>query len=91
MLRMLKESERGAIFRMGRFQRVAGPGLVLLAPLLDLLVVVDLDRAIPQWQEVYQQELDAMVEFLVIQYPEIPSGLSLREIREAMYLDEGSA
>ena len=30
----------------------------------------------------------AMVEFLVTQYPEIPSNLSLKEIREAMYVNE---
>jgi hypothetical protein len=29
-----------------------------------------------------------MVEFLVTQYPKIPSNLSLEEIREAMYVKE---
>ena len=33
-------------------------------------------------------EFDAMVEFLITHYPEIPSHLSLMEIREAMCLDK---
>ena len=76
------------ICRMGRFYRVAGPGIILSIPLIDRIAVVDLDRAIPEWQEVSYDELNAMVEFLVTQYPEIPSNLSLEEIREAMYVKE---
>jgi hypothetical protein len=32
---------------MGRFYRVAGPGIILSIPLIDRIAVVDLDRAIP--------------------------------------------
>jgi regulator of protease activity HflC (stomatin/prohibitin superfamily) len=84
MIKILGESKRGAVFRTGRFHRVAGPGLVLYVPFLDRLVVVDLKRTIPDWRVVPPRELQAMVEFLVTSYPEIPSHLSLEEIREAM-------
>jgi regulator of protease activity HflC (stomatin/prohibitin superfamily) len=84
MIRILRETERGGIFRLGRFQRVTGPGLVLLVPLVDQLAVVDLDRTLPEWREVAAHELDAMIEFVITHYPQIPSSLSLEELREAM-------
>jgi regulator of protease activity HflC (stomatin/prohibitin superfamily) len=40
--RVLKEYERGVCFRLGRLRPVAGPGLVLLIPLVDRLTRVDL-------------------------------------------------
>ncbi|MDO9172449.1 MAG: slipin family protein [bacterium] len=45
-LRVLREYERGVIFRLGRLQRVKGPGLILLIPLVDRMVKVSL-RIIP--------------------------------------------
>ncbi len=86
MIRTLGEAERACIFRMGRFQRVAGPGTVFSIPLIDHVTVLDLDRTIPEWREVSPEELAAMVGFVVTHYPEIPSHLSLEEIRDAMYL-----
>jgi hypothetical protein len=88
MIKILGETERGVVFRLGRFHQVVGPGLILSLPLIAQTVVVLLDRTIPGWQDVSATELDAMVEFLIMHYPEIPSHLSLAEIREAMYLDE---
>ena len=84
MITTLSESERGCIFRLGRFHRVAGPGSVWLIPFVDQLAVVNFERAIPEWREVPPAELEAMVEFLLTHYPEVPSHLSLAEIREAM-------
>ncbi len=40
--RVLREYERGVLFRLGRLRPVAGPGLVLLLPFIDRLVRVDL-------------------------------------------------
>ncbi len=88
MIKILGETERGCIFRMGRFYRVAGPGTVLLLPLLDRMAVVDLNRTLPQWREISPDELNAMVEYLVKRYPEVPSQLTVQEVREEMYLDQ---
>jgi hypothetical protein len=90
-IKTLGQAQRGCIFRLGRFYRVAGPGSVFLIPLVDQIAVVDLDRTIPEWREVPPPELEAMVEFLVTHYPEVPSHLSLAEIREAMVRGEKSA
>mgnify|MGYP005819074665 CR=1 FL=1 len=40
--RILTEYERGVIFQLGRFHSVKGPGLIILIPLLQRMVSVDL-------------------------------------------------
>ena len=42
MIRVLKEYERGVVFRLGRLIGAKGPGLILLIPIIDKLVRVDL-------------------------------------------------
>jgi regulator of protease activity HflC (stomatin/prohibitin superfamily) len=42
MIRILREYERGVIFRLGRFIGVKGPGLILLIPFIDRMVKVGL-------------------------------------------------
>jgi regulator of protease activity HflC (stomatin/prohibitin superfamily) len=41
-IKILKEYERGVIFFLGRFQRVKGPGLIILIPGLQKMTKVDL-------------------------------------------------
>lgn len=41
-IRILAEYERGVIFRLGRFYKVKGPGLILLIPFIDRMVKVSL-------------------------------------------------
>jgi regulator of protease activity HflC (stomatin/prohibitin superfamily) len=41
-LRILREYERGVVFLLGRFQRVKGPGLVVVVPGVQQMVRVDL-------------------------------------------------
>ena len=41
-VRILREYERAAVFTLGRFERVKGPGLVLLMPFIQEMVRVDL-------------------------------------------------
>lgn len=41
-IKILKEYERGVIFLLGRFQRVKGPGLILLIPGIQKMTKVDL-------------------------------------------------
>ena len=38
IIRVLREYERGVIFRLGRFLKVKGPGLIILLPLIDRMV-----------------------------------------------------
>ena len=42
MFRVLREYERGVIFFLGRFEKVKGPGLIILIPIIQQMVRVDL-------------------------------------------------
>ncbi|MDX1804709.1 MAG: slipin family protein [Alcanivorax sp.] len=42
MFRILREYERGVIFMLGRFYKVKGPGLIMVVPVLQQMVKVDL-------------------------------------------------
>lgn len=41
-LRVLREYERGVVFFLGRFQAVKGPGLIIVIPMIQKMVRVDL-------------------------------------------------
>ncbi|MCG5530427.1 slipin family protein [Halorhodospira halochloris] len=41
-IRILREYERGVIFQLGRFWRVKGPGLIIVIPIIQQMVRVDL-------------------------------------------------
>ncbi|MGD9952571.1 MAG: slipin family protein [Burkholderiales bacterium] len=41
-IRILREYERGVVFLLGRFQRVMGPGLIIVVPGIQQMVRVDL-------------------------------------------------
>ena len=38
--RVLREYERGVVFMLGRFQRVKGPGLIIIIPILQQMIRV---------------------------------------------------
>ncbi len=42
MFRILREYERGVIFLLGRFWKVKGPGFIVVIPLIQQMVRVDL-------------------------------------------------
>ena len=42
MFRILREYERGVIFLLGRFYKVKGPGFIIVIPLIQQIVKVDL-------------------------------------------------
>jgi len=42
MFRVLREYERGVVFMLGRFYKVKGPGLIIVIPVLQKMVSVDL-------------------------------------------------
>ena len=41
-LRILREYERGVIFRLGKLLGAKGPGLIILIPVVDRMVKMDL-------------------------------------------------
>ena len=41
-LRVLREYERGVVFQLGRFWKVKGPGLIVIVPIIQQMVRIDL-------------------------------------------------
>lgn len=72
-VRVLREYERGVIFRLGRLQDIKGPGLIFLIPFVDRIVKMDLRVVtidVPK-QEVMTRDnvpvtVDAVVYFRVV-------------------------
>src|SRR5213594_2543041 len=73
-VRILREYERGVVFRLGKLLRAKGPGLVLLIPIVDRMVRMDLPVVtidVPK-QEVMTRDnvpvtVDAVVYFRVVE------------------------
>ena len=42
VVRIAREYERGVIFRLGRLLRAKGPGVILLIPIVDRMLKMDL-------------------------------------------------
>ncbi len=73
-IRILKEYERGVVFRLGRLVRAKGPGLILLIPFVDKMVKVSLRTVVmdvpPQdviTKDNVSLKVNAVVYFRVIQ------------------------
>jgi len=73
MVRILREYERGVIFRLGKLQGAKGPGLIFLIPIVDRMVKMDLRVVtidVPK-QEIMTKDnvpatVDAVVYFRVV-------------------------
>ncbi len=68
-LKIVREDERVAIFRLGRFFSVGGPGLVFLIPVVDKGVKVNLSENIPGWKGLSKAELDEKIKIFVSHKP----------------------
>ncbi|MFO7594291.1 MAG: slipin family protein [Pseudomonadota bacterium] len=73
-IRILREYERGVIFQLGRFWKVKGPGFIIVIPLIQQMVRVDLRTIVMDvpTQDVISQdnvsvEVNAVVYFRVIE------------------------
>jgi len=65
-IKILKEGERLVILRLGRFLRVAGPGLVWILPFADRGIRVNLRENIPGWEALSKAELDEKIKAIVL-------------------------
>ncbi len=65
-IKILRAYERMAVFRLGRFFRVVGPGVLFLLPVIDKGVRVNLEENISGWRALSKAELDQRVAALVL-------------------------
>ncbi len=60
-IRFVREDERIAVLRFGRFFRLAGPGLVMIIPFVEKSMKVNLSENVPGWQALSSQELEEKI------------------------------
>lgn len=63
-IRIPTEDERIVVFRLGRFFRIVGPGLILIIPLIDKAIRVKLSDNIPGWKELSTEQLELEIKKL---------------------------
>ncbi|MFP5504906.1 MAG: slipin family protein [Gammaproteobacteria bacterium] len=73
-IRILREYERGVVFMLGRFYKVKGPGLIIIVPVIQQMVRVDLRTVVMDvpTQDVISRDnvsvkVNAVIYFRVIQ------------------------
>ena len=69
-LKYFRHDQRGVVFRLGRFVKVVGPGLVITIPGLDHIHVVDLEKAFSGWEGYGKEELKQKIISLVVDSPD---------------------
>jgi regulator of protease activity HflC (stomatin/prohibitin superfamily) len=57
-IKQVEEGNRLIVERMGRHQRICGPGKHFLLPFIDRGIKVDLNEALPGWQGMTGQEVE---------------------------------
>lgn len=55
------DDERFAVFRLGRFSRVRGPGWIFILPVFEKKFRIILNRHIPGWKAMSEGELSEEV------------------------------
>ncbi len=64
--KVIREDHRVVIFRLGRFLRIAGPGIVFVFPFIDEAHRIDLNKSVPQWLSMPKEQLDEQLKNMVL-------------------------
>ncbi|MCD6117364.1 slipin family protein [bacterium] len=86
-VRILKEYERGVIFRLGRLSGVKGPGLILLIPVVDRMVKVSLRTVamdVPP-QDVITKDNVSLKVNAVVYFRVMEAGRAIVEVQDYLY------
>lgn len=86
-IRIVKEYERGVIFRLGRLVGAKGPGLFFIIPMLDKMVIVDLRTVtydVPAQEVVTKDNVTVKVN-AVVYYRVLDPAKAVTEVYNYMY------
>lgn len=67
-VRVLREYERGVIFRLGRLHKIKGPGLIFIIPFVDKMIKVDLRLVsidVPRQEIITKDNVSVIVDAVV--------------------------
>ncbi|WP_374762851.1 slipin family protein [Yunchengibacter salinarum] len=87
MLRILREYERGVVFQLGRFWKVKGPGLIIIIPIIQKMVKVDLRTTVldvPEQDVISQDNVSVHVN-AVLYYRVVDSEKAIIEVENYHY------
>lgn len=60
-LRVVPEGQRLAVLRLGTYAGLRGPGIVFVLPFIDRVTRLTLDRDVPGWRALSEEQLRAEV------------------------------
>ena len=86
-IRILKEYERGVIFRLGRMIGYKGPGLIILIPLIDRMVKVSLRTVamdVPPQDIITKDNVSVKVN-AVVYFRVMDAGKAIVEVQDYLY------
>lgn len=86
-IRIVKEYERGVIFRLGRLVGAKGPGLFFITPIIDKMVIVDLRTVtydVPAQEVVTRDNVTVKVN-AVVYYRVVDPAKAVTEVFNYMY------
>ena len=87
MIKVLREYDRGVIFRLGRLTGVRGPGLILLVPFIEKMVKVGLRTVafdVPPQDIITRDNVSVKVN-AVIYFRVVDPGKAIVEVEDYMY------
>jgi regulator of protease activity HflC (stomatin/prohibitin superfamily) len=86
-LRILREYERGVIFRLGRFVGVRGPGLIILIPFIERMVKVSLRTVAMDVapQDVITKDNVSVKVNAVVYFRVMDPGRAINEVEDFLY------
>lgn len=87
IIKILREYERGVIFRLGRLIPVKGPGLIILIPVVDKLVRVDLRTVtldVPSQDIITRDNISVKVN-AVVYYRVVEPARAITEVEDFHY------
>jgi regulator of protease activity HflC (stomatin/prohibitin superfamily) len=65
-VKITKHNERLVLFRLGKYMGIRGPGIIIIIPIIDFVVRVDLDLNISNWKLLSKEELEDKLKSIVI-------------------------
>ena len=86
-IRVLREYERGVIFRLGRLVGAKGPGLIILIPIIDRMVKVSLRTVamdVPPQDVITKDNISVKVN-AVIYFRVIEAGKAIVDVQDYLY------
>ena len=86
-IRVLREYERGVIFRLGRLIKAKGPGLIVLIPIIDRMVKVSLRTVamdVPPQDVITKDNVSVKVN-AVVYFRVVDAGKAIVEVQDYLY------